>query len=470
MSVFNLCPERFYCPNATAKVPCPGGHLCLSGFPRAIECRERGLYCTEGLLEPCPAGFYCPLGTLAPILCPAGYYCRALSFEPRRCVDFKDACEEGSATPQEATYQLLAFAVVLLLSLGPQAYSLTRKRVLVEKDKTGEVQRKEELVSRIVGHFTGRNAHQTDLKGLSHHDPPISLSFSALTLELPDGRRLLDGITGNIPAAGLCAVMGPSGCGKSTLLQVLSGRVTEGVSGIISINGVESNIGEWPTGVGYVPQDDIVLETLTVRENIAYSAMLRLPRGTKAAVRNEIVDEVIHVMRLDLVQHAQVGDVGCRGLSGGQRKRVNIGLELASDCGVLFLDEPTSGLDASSSLDILASMKTLTALGVTIIAVIHQPRYQIFNMFDHLLLLAGGRLAFSGPSRATIPYFEMLGYASPPQINPADFLMDAVSKDQYGNSLVTLHSFRCLYALPTSRFLLFLLPCNTLVTLLLTRL
>jgi ABC-type multidrug transport system ATPase subunit len=184
-----------------------------------------------------------------------------------------------------------------------------------------------------------------------------------------------------------------------------------------------------------VPQEDIVLETLTVRENIAYSAMLRLPRSTEAAVRDDIVDEVIHVLQLDLVQHEQVGGGSVRGLSGGQRKRVNIGLEMASDCGLLFLDEPTSGLDASSSLDILTALKTLTALGVTIIAVIHQPRYQIFNMFDHLLVLAAGKLAFCGPPRATIPYFEMLGYPSPSEINPADFLLDLVSKMQHGQPL-----------------------------------
>jgi ABC-type bacteriocin/lantibiotic exporter with double-glycine peptidase domain len=120
------------------------------------------------------------------------------------------------------TVQVLALLGLLILGLAPQAAaSLARRRIRGLDDKGREAERKEELVSRIVGHFTGRNAHHAELNGLSHHDPPISLSFDQLTLELPSGRKLLDGITGDIPAAGLCAIMGPSGCGKSTLMQVM---------------------------------------------------------------------------------------------------------------------------------------------------------------------------------------------------------------------------------------------------------
>jgi hypothetical protein len=106
MGVFNLCAEGFVCPNATVQLPCPGGHICLRGTPRAIECRERGIYCTKGRSKPCPQGFYCPLGTPEPIVCPADHYCRALSFEPTPCVGLWHTCPTGSGTPNEVPLQV----------------------------------------------------------------------------------------------------------------------------------------------------------------------------------------------------------------------------------------------------------------------------------------------------------------------------------------------------------------------------
>jgi len=128
------------------------------------------------------------------------------------------------------------------------------------------------------------------------------------------------------------------------------------------------------------------------------------------------------------VRHSIVGDETERGISGGQRKRVNIGMELVADPTVLFLDEPTSGLDASTAKEVCESLRRVTEKGMTVIAVIHQPRYEIFQMFHDVMLMGkGGKVVFSGPSEDALPYFEQLGFNCPAHSNPADFFMDLIS-------------------------------------------
>merc|ERR1719419_1130466 len=157
--------------------------------------------------------------------------------------------------------------------------------------------------------------------------------------------------------------------------------------------------------MGFVPQDDIVHENLTVGEQIGFSAQLRSSTGTSMKKIRLVTEDVLTVMQIDHIRDSIVGGVEQRGISGGQRKRVNIGLELAANPTVLFLDEPTSGLDATSSLTIVNSLKKMTRLGMTSIMVVHQPRYSLFTLFDDVLLLGkGGRTVFLGPSLGAKPF------------------------------------------------------------------
>merc|ERR1719277_1933114 len=129
-------------------------------------------------------------------------------------------------------------------------------------------------------------------------------------------------------------------------------------------------------------------------------------------------------MQIDHIQNKIVGSVEQRGISGGQRKRVNIGLELAAQPTVLFLDEPTSGLDSTSSLAVALSLKRMCQLGMSSIMVIHQPRYSLFTLFDDVLLLGkGGQTVYLGPSVGAKSYFEGLGFVMPANENPADWFM-----------------------------------------------
>jgi len=178
-----------------------------------------------------------------------------------------------------------------------------------------------------------------------------------------------------------------------------------------------------------VPQDDIVFPELTVRENILHSARVRLSASWRDKAIQDHVDSLIACLQLTHVQHSRVGDATKPVISGGQRKRVNIGIELAAAPMAIFLDEPTSGLDATSAASIMRVLRAISRLGVTVISIIHQPREQIFYGFDQLLLLAQGRSVYSGPTDEVQGYFEKLGFAFPQRANPADALIDIITGD-----------------------------------------
>uniref|UniRef100_A0A8C4UGZ5 Broad substrate specificity ATP-binding cassette transporter ABCG2 n=1 Tax=Falco tinnunculus TaxID=100819 RepID=A0A8C4UGZ5_FALTI len=224
---------------------------------------------------------------------------------------------------------------------------------------------------------------------------------------------------------GLNAILGPTGSGKSSLLDILAARKDpRGLSGDILINGAPQPANFKCTS-GYVVQDDVVMGTLTVRENLKFSAALRLPKSVKEQEKNERVNQIIKELGLSKVADSKVGTQFTRGVSGGERKRTNIGMELITDPDILFLDEPTTGLDASTANAVLLMAKQ----GKTIIFSIHQPRYSIFRLFDNLMLLAAGRVLYHGPAQHAIEYFQSIGYECEPYNNPADFFLDVINGD-----------------------------------------
>ncbi|NXD85518.1 ABCG2 protein, partial [Halcyon senegalensis] len=228
---------------------------------------------------------------------------------------------------------------------------------------------------------------------------------------------------------GLNAILGPTGSGKSSLLDILAARKDpHGLSGDILINGAPQPANFKCTS-GYVVQDDVVMGTLTVRENLKFSAALRLPKSVKEQEKNERVNQIIKELGLSKVADSKVGTQFTRGVSGGERKRTNIGMELITDPAILFLDEPTTGLDASTANAVLLLLKRMARQGRTIIFSIHQPRYSIFRLFDNLTLLAAGRVLYHGPAQQAIDYFQSIGYQCEPYNNPADFFLDIINGD-----------------------------------------
>ena len=182
-----------------------------------------------------------------------------------------------------------------------------------------------------------------------------------------------------------------------------------------------------------------------------YAGRLKLPSSTSITEISELADDIIVNLGLIKVRDRIVGDVRRRGISGGEKKRVNIGLELMGKPRILFLDEPTSGLDASSSSLVMSSLKSLVRDdGVTVVSVIHQPRKFIFELIDNVFLLGmGGRIVYHGKPSSAQSYFERLGYTLPPGENIADWMLD-ISSGQLGIPLQALNDEKSFCTLRTS--------------------
>uniref|UniRef100_A0A672HHG4 ATP-binding cassette, sub-family G (WHITE), member 2a n=1 Tax=Salarias fasciatus TaxID=181472 RepID=A0A672HHG4_SALFA len=212
-------------------------------------------------------------------------------------------------------------------------------------------------------------------------------------------------------------------------LDVLAARKDPaGLSGEVLINGAPQPP-NFKCLSGYVVQDDVVMGTLTVRENFAFSAALRLPTSISEEEKRQKVERLIHELGLGRVADSKVGTQLIRGVSGGERKRTNIGMELIIDPSVLFLDEPTTGLDASTANSVLLLLKRMANHGRTIILSIHQPRYSIYRLFDSLTLLVNGKQVYHGPAQRALDYFSDIGYTCEAHNNPADFFLDVINGD-----------------------------------------
>ncbi|CAE7231514.1 W [Symbiodinium pilosum] len=255
----------------------------------------------------------------------------------------------------------------------------------------------------------------------------MNVSVDSLTITVAGGRRLLSDVSCLVQPGDMVALMGPSGAGKTTLLNSLVGRSIMGsIDGGISYNG--KSLQKVRSNIGYVTQDDIMYETLTPRENLTFAASFILPKLSKDQ-QKEVVEEVI--MKLNLAKCADtiVGSPGLvRGISGGERKRTNVGLSLIGKPALLLLDEPTSGLDSKMSDSLMKDVKTVAETGCTCIATIHQPSEIVFGRFDKVLLLASGKTAYYGPIKGLRDSLGNLGFPCPPGTPLPELLLDVLEK------------------------------------------
>ncbi|KAE8379057.1 ABC-2 type transporter-domain-containing protein [Aspergillus bertholletiae] len=246
-------------------------------------------------------------------------------------------------------------------------------------------------------------------------------------------RRLLDHVSGWVKPGTLTALMGVSGAGKTTLLDVLAHRTTMGViTGDMFVNG-DALDSSFQRKTGYVQQQDLHLETSTVRESLRFSAILRQPASVSKEEKYSYVEDVIAMLNMEEFAEAVVGIPG-EGLNVEQRKLLTIGVELAAKPQLLlFLDEPTSGLDSQSSWAICSFLRKLADSGQAILCTIHQPSAILFEQFDQLLFLArGGKTVYFGPigdnSRTLLNYFEKHGARHClDNENPAEYILEIVN-------------------------------------------
>ncbi|XP_014831437.1 PREDICTED: ATP-binding cassette sub-family G member 8 [Poecilia mexicana] len=230
----------------------------------------------------------------------------------------------------------------------------------------------------------------------------------------------------------MLAVIGSSGCGKTSLLDIITCRDEGGrmTSGHVLINGKPNTPQLVKKSIAHVRQDDRLLPHLTVRETLCFVAKLRLPSHFSQAQRDQRVDDVIAELRLRQCAHTRVGNDYVRGVSGGERRRVSIAVQLLWNPGILILDEPTSGLDSFTAHNLVITLSRLAKGNRLILLSVHQPRSDIFQLFDLVVLLSSGSAVYFGAARDMVPYFTALGHPCPRYCNPSDFYVDLISIDR----------------------------------------
>ena len=255
-------------------------------------------------------------------------------------------------------------------------------------------------------------------------------------------KEIINEVSATMPSGSLTAILGSSGSGKTTMLNTLAHRIGGGrlkITGDILYN-------ESPTissvRSAYVMQQDVLLPTLTVRETLLYAAELRLPPPTFSEERHRVVEDVILELGLKECANTRIGNSVHKGCSGGEKRRTSLGVQMLANPSILFLDEVTTGLDATSAFQLIRTLKTLAAKGRTIIVTIHQPRSEIWGLFDRLILLTGGSPVYSGPISDCLPYFNDLGYRLPAFVNPAEHVIDLAALDNRSSELEATSSAR----------------------------
>ncbi|EDQ89335.1 uncharacterized protein MONBRDRAFT_32401 [Monosiga brevicollis MX1] len=262
-------------------------------------------------------------------------------------------------------------------------------------------------------------------EGETARDPSVmgrQLVWRNLTLSLPNGKILIDNVSG-VARGGYClALMGPSGAGKTTLLNALCGRATYAkVRGDVKFSGRAISRDD----LDFVAQFDELSDEFTIRESVTYTGLLKRRKDESEEVVKKRVDNLLQI--LDLTSWA---DRKPSALTGGQRKRVSIAIGLVAEASILFLDEPTTGLDSAAAYTIVKYISRIARrTGVTCIMTIHQPSSAVFASLDDLYLLQEGRLAFAGTMTDAARHFKGIGFERDPDENPADFYLDLVSED-----------------------------------------
>ena len=261
-------------------------------------------------------------------------------------------------------------------------------------------------------------------------------------MQTEDVKSILKDVNAYMPSGSVMAIIGSSGSGKTSVLNALADRIRGGrlkTTGDISYNG-RTKLSSIRSA--YTMQQDVLLPTLTVRETLEYAAELRLPPPTSPMERQKVVEEVILELGLKECADTRIGNNVHKGCSGGEKRRTSLAVQMLSNPSLLFLDEVTTGLDAATAFQLVTTLKSLAVKGRTIICTIHQPRSEIWNLFDSVLLLAGGSALYSGIAAQCLSYFGGHGYVLPPFVNPAEFLIDLAAVDTRSPELESKSSIR----------------------------
>ena len=321
---------------------------------------------------------------------------------------------------------LVAFALVGIIIHDQNQRDTMPKSILphmLPASKESEVMLEESLLQheKTRNYLSWKNLSCTSSNFLKISNMPLLSNAHGWAGHLMDGN-------------GLTAIMGPSGAGKTTLLDAISGRAKSvQVQGEVRLNGWIASPKQLRAISSFVMQENILPGTSTVWEYFMFNAMLRMPQQMKREYKRQRVFEIIQQLGLTKVAMSLIGDEFVRGLSGGEKRRLSIGVEILICPPVLFLDEPLSGLDSSNASKVMSILGDIATSGVAVILTLHQPRPDMLLTIDRLMILsAGGCTVYSGPTSQLDTYLLELGQSPPESMTAVDFLLELLvnSTDQ----------------------------------------
>ncbi|XP_004497331.1 ABC transporter G family member 1-like [Cicer arietinum] len=336
----------------------------------------------------------------------------------------------------------------------------TRRRDAVEMPTLGQLLKNVgDVRKEVIGDGSETPGHHSlDVSGMETRSLPFVLSFNNLTYSVKVRQKmtfadictrrrrspvdeppavgetvfartkiLLNDISGEARDGEIMAFLGASGSGKSTLIDALANRIAKGkLKGKVTLNGesVESRLMKVISA--YVMQDDLLFPMLTVEETLTFAAEFRLPRSLSKSKKKARVQALIDQLGLRNAAKTVIGDEGHRGVSGGERRRVSIGIDIIHDPIVLFLDEPTSGLDSTSAFLVVKVLQRVAQSGSIVIMSIHQPSYRILGLLDRMIFLSRGQTVYSGSPSQLPLYFAEFGHSIPEGDNRTEFALDVI--------------------------------------------